>query len=350
MDQGNVDNFAEIKPWATFCITTYKRPEHLRNQLQLILKQSFPHFLVVISDNDIEASAEKVVKEINDPRILYQCNGENLGMVKSFNRSLSRATTEYVVMISDDDPVYPEMLETLYDLTLQYPGYGVYYGGNDRLYYKSEMAQLSKARVGKNSQLANLDLGTIRIYSAADFPLAYLQDDFGGGTLWSVGIVKKDIAQKIGGMADYGTPNLADCAYVLLSGSYQGAVFINTSLGSQSIHGDNFTYKDANFKNFSLGANGFYEWVKERLPKNTYDHNLDKKIKDYIARTLVHFFIFTKKNISRTGFANPSFNKCVKETFRVPFMRKWKIKYWIGVYLPFLFPILVSIKTNVLNR
>lgn len=350
MNHESVENFEEIRPWVTFCITTYKRPEHLRKQLQSLLEQSFPYFLIIISDNDIEASAEKVVKEINDQRILYQCNGENLGMVKSFNKSLSKATTEYVVMISDDDPVYPEMLQTLYDLSKHYPGYGIYYGGNDRLYYKAEMAKLSKARVGKNSQLANLDLGTVRLYATTDFPTAYLQDDFGGGTLWSVGIVKKDIAQKIGGMADYGTPNLADCAYIFLSGSQQGAVFLNTSLGAQSIHGDNFTYKDANFKNFSLGANGFSEWVKARLPENVYNNDLEKKINAYIGRTLVSFFIFTKKNIRRTGFTNDSFNNCVKETFQVPFMKKWKIKYWIGVNLPFLFAILVSIKMKLLNR
>jgi glycosyltransferase involved in cell wall biosynthesis len=328
-------------------MSTYKRPEFLHTQLQSLLKQTFSNFLIIISDNDVEASAEKVVKGINDPRILYQCNGENLGMVKSFNKSLSKATTEYVVMITDDDPVYPEMLQTLHDLSVQYPGYGIYFGGNDRVYFKASMARLSKARVGRNSQLANLDLKTVRQFSAVDFPIAYLQDDFGGGTLWSVGVVKREIALKINGLPDYGSPNMADCAYILLSGSEEGAVFINISLGSQSIHEDNFSYKDANFKGFSAGASGFYEWVKKRLPQKIYTDYLDKKLKDFTARTLVHYFIFTRKNIRRSGYKNDSFNKCVKDTFRVPFMKKWKIKYWSAIYLPFLFPLLVSIKTKL---
>jgi glycosyltransferase involved in cell wall biosynthesis len=341
MDGINVD-----KAWVTFCMTTYKRPQFLRNQLRSLQQQTFTNFKVIISDNDTAASGDAVVKEINDPRISYSCNEENLGMVKSFNKSLARADTEYIVMITDDDPVYPEMLQTLYDLSLEYPGYGMYYGGCDRTYSVAKMAQVSKAKVGTNSQLANLDLNTVRCFSAIDFPLAYLHADFGGGIFWSVGIVKTEIALKIGSMPDYGTPNMADCGFIFLSGSEQGAVFINVSLGYQFIHEDNYSYNNTNFKDFSKGVNGFYEWIKIRLPQNVYNNYLDKKIKDFVARLLVSFFIFVKKNIQQTGNKNDSFEKCVTEAFNIPFMRKWKIKYWIGVYLPFLFPLLVSIKTK----
>src|SRR5664279_265888 len=103
------------KPWVSFCMTTYKRPEFLRNQLLSLQKQTFSNFKVIISDNDREASGESIVREINDPRIIYACNEVNLGMVKSFNRSLAKADTEYVVMSTDDDPVYPQMLQTLND-------------------------------------------------------------------------------------------------------------------------------------------------------------------------------------------------------------------------------------------
>src|SRR2546422_6918663 len=44
---------------------------------------------------------------------------------KSFNKSLERSSGEFIVMITDDDPVYPEMLQTLYDLSVNYPGYGL---------------------------------------------------------------------------------------------------------------------------------------------------------------------------------------------------------------------------------
>lgn len=339
----------ENKPWVSFCMTTYKRPEFLRNQLLSLLKQTFTNFQVIIHDNDTEASGKPIIKEINDPRIIYSCNEVNLGMVKSFNRSLAKADTEYVVMITDDDPVYPEMLQTLYNLSITYPGYGMYYGGNDRFYSNTEVAKIYKSKVGITSQLAYFNLGTVRKFSASDFPLAYLQEDFGGGTLWSTGIVKKEIALAIGGIPDYGTPNMIDCAFVFSAGSQQGAVFINLSLGYQAIHEDNYSFKDSNFTNFSKGATGFYEWVKVRLPQDVYNDNLDKKIKNFVGRMLVSFFIFVKKNTRKTGLNNESFNNCLKETFQIPFMRKWKFKYWIAIYLPFLFPMLISIKKRLFN-
>ena len=56
---------------------------------------------------------ELFVEVINDVRFKYFNNEKNLGMKKSFNRSLDRSSGEYIVMIADDDPVYPDMLESI---------------------------------------------------------------------------------------------------------------------------------------------------------------------------------------------------------------------------------------------
>src|SRR3954464_3061098 len=88
------------QPWVTFCMTTYKRREFLREQINELLKQTFTDFAIIIHDNDTTASGKPVVESINDPRVQYFTNEENLGMVKSFNRSLAHATSPYVVMIT----------------------------------------------------------------------------------------------------------------------------------------------------------------------------------------------------------------------------------------------------------
>ena len=334
----------EQTPWATFCISTYKRPQYLSDQLNSILKQTFRNFSIIICDNDVEGSGEFVVTNIGDPRIIYHRNEENLGMVKSFNRCLGFAKSEFVIFVTDDDPVYPDMLEVLNDLTIKYPGKGIYFGGNDRSYVNAEMAKASNERVGVNSQLAYLNINTIRQFTGDEFLISYLNNEFGRGILWSAGIVKREIALEIGGMADYGTPNMADCAYVLLSGSRNGAVFINKSLACQAIHEDNFSFKTTNFSSFSKGVDGFYEWIKNYMPKERWNESIDKMVKDYTARVLVAFFIFTKRNFLQTKVVNPSFEECVSQSFNVSFMKKWKFKYWIGVKFPNIFSYLVSIK------
>src|SRR5215211_6743700 len=95
------------RPWVSFCMSTYMRPTFLEKQIATILKQSFTNFEIVISDNDPNSSVETILERFEDSRIRYQLNETNLGMVKSFNRSLARARGEFIVMITDDDPIYP---------------------------------------------------------------------------------------------------------------------------------------------------------------------------------------------------------------------------------------------------
>jgi glycosyltransferase involved in cell wall biosynthesis len=262
-------------PWVSFCMTTFKRPRFLKEQLQTILKQTFQDFAIIVSDNDTEGSGESVVKEINDPRISYYRNEENLGMVKSFNRSLAKARSEYVVMITDDDPVYPDMLKTLRELTLEYPGYGMYMGGCDIVCHNPTVAKSSRLKVGTNSCLADLPIGTIRTYTGEEFPFAYFKGEIGGHLLWSTGIVKREIAMAIDGMPDFGAPYNTDFGYIVLSGAQFGAVLINTSLGCQVVHGANYGFTESQFDRLYTTPNAFYKWVTERLPSKFDYSGLD---------------------------------------------------------------------------
>ena len=158
------------KPWVSFCMSTYKRPVFLKHTLQSILAQTFSDFEVIVSDNDPERSAEIVVKTINDPRVLYFSNTDNLGMIKSFNKSIERSHADFIVMITDDDPVYPDLLETFYQLTKEFPGYGMYLGGCDWFCTHPDVAKLYKLKIGTNSCLSNEhELNYTRAFSSAEF-------------------------------------------------------------------------------------------------------------------------------------------------------------------------------------
>ena len=331
-------------PWVTFCMTTYKRPDFLKKQLQSILKQTFTKFAVIISDNDAEGSAKRVVEEINDPRISYYINEMNLGMVKSFNMSLKRATSEYVVMITDDDPVYPDMLQTLYDLSVQYPGYGMYYGGCDIVCYNPVVARTSRLRVGTNSCLADLPIGTIRTYTGEQFPFAYFKGEIGGHILWSTGIVKREIAMAIEGMPDFGAPYNTDFGYIVLSGSHQGAVLINTSLGAQVVHGTNYGFTESEYEKLYVTPQGFYKWVLDRLPKQHNYSGLNKYIEVFIARWVVEYAVSIHKMFRLQGGDKSNFNKYVNEVFKISFLRKWRFKYLFAVNFPRLFETAVAMK------
>src|SRR5439155_14160305 len=109
----NVAESIRPAPRVSFCMTTRRRPEFLLQTLESLQRQTFADFEAIVSDNDPAGSGRAVVEGLKDARFRYYCNGEDLGMNASFNRSLSRAQGEFVVMITDDDPVYPDMVETL---------------------------------------------------------------------------------------------------------------------------------------------------------------------------------------------------------------------------------------------
>src|SRR5687768_8915486 len=113
-----------MQPFVSFCFTTYRRQDYLKKTLESIRQQTVGDYEVIVSDNDPEASGKNVVESFNDSRFRYYTNEKNLGMKKSFNRSLEKSKGEFIVMIADDDPVYPDMLETLIQLKNNHPGYG----------------------------------------------------------------------------------------------------------------------------------------------------------------------------------------------------------------------------------
>lgn len=337
----------ENKPWVTFCMTTYKRPEFLRDQLLSLQKQTFAHFKVIISDNDASASGAAIVDEINDPRISYASNETNLGMVKSFNRSLSRADTDYVVMITDDDPVYPDMLQTLYDLSIKYPGYGMYYGGCDIKCLNPDVARSSRLKVGTNSCLANLPIDTIRTYKGPEFPLAYFKGDIGGHILWSTGVVKRDIALAIGGMPDFGAPYNTDFGYIVLSGAREGVVLVNTSLGCQVVHGQNYGYTEADFEKFYITPDAFYNSIVTHIPAGVDFKALKAPLETFIARWVVEYAVSIKKFLADKKISSADFDAVAKKIFAIPYLRKWKMKYIIALRFPKLFDFLLQIKKSL---
>jgi glycosyltransferase involved in cell wall biosynthesis len=336
--------------WVTFCMTTFKRPDFLRTQLKTLQKQTFSAWRAVVSDNDPEGSAAEIVEEIADPRISYYVNEANLGMVKSFNRSLSKADTEWVVMITDDDPVYPEMLETLYGLTQQYPGFGMYIGGCDIFCETPLVALSSRLKVGTNSCLANLPIGTIRTYTGQEFPFAYFKGDIGGHLLWSNGIVKREIALGIEGMPDFGAPYNTDFGYTALSGAYKGALLLNTSLGRQVVHGANYGFTESDFEKFYITPEKFIEWIRDHLPAGSNYEGLRPYLETFTARWTVEYAVSIKKFMREKRIRNEGFENVTDRIFRIPFLRKWKWKYRLMVHFPTLFKLLIALKTKLYNQ
>lgn len=106
-------------PVPKFCIAipTYKRADLLRFALDSALcQEGFTDYEVLVVDNNPEHGdeTEQLMAEYKDNgRVAYYKNAANLGMTGNWNKLYLLARTEWVVMLHDDDMLYPDFMRTM---------------------------------------------------------------------------------------------------------------------------------------------------------------------------------------------------------------------------------------------
>jgi glycosyltransferase involved in cell wall biosynthesis len=294
---------SEMDNWVSFCISTYKRPSFLQEQITLLLGQTNSFFEIVISDNDPDGSARVVTESFNDKRIRYFQNEENIGMIKSFNKSMERATTDYVVMVTDDDPVEKDFLSFFYPLIQQYPDCSLYGGFNRAGKLPSQIEKITKE----------------------DFLREMLDPDRTTSILWSSCILRKRDAMAVGRIPDFGSPHLADHALLALTGSRNGAVVVNKMYSNVTFHEGNFS--KFNFDYYVKGCKGFYTTM------SSLDNEIFARNKPVIIKHLDKWFISNIFNLKNYYLARQNkdmlaqIDACAREIISFPFMKKSAVKY-----------------------
>ncbi|HEX2535569.1 MAG TPA: glycosyltransferase family A protein [Chitinophagaceae bacterium] len=334
------------QPLVSFCFTTYKRHDHLVQTLESVRIQSYPHFEVIVSDNDPEESGRSVVEGVGDARFRYFPNGENLGMKKSFNRSLERATGTFVVMIADDDPVYPDMLQTLVTLAERHPGYGMYLGGSNYFFTHPSIASLCGTRVGMNSCLADEPIDLVRVYNPSQFLKDFFALKIFPAFLWSCGMVRREVVISKGGIPDYGTPFLGDYAFLSTMASHSGCVVINRALGHQTVHLQNFGRSQN--EQLRLVAVNFIDYVSEKIRHVEEYPVIEPLMHKFVAGWLVTHLSFLRNYYDRFDPKElPHFSAFEQEVFDLPLMKPYKVKYWLKSKAPAVHDTLLAIKNKI---
>jgi glycosyltransferase involved in cell wall biosynthesis len=326
-------------PLVSFCLATYNRPERLRNVLASIYAQTISNYEVIVSDNDPEQSSRGVVESMGDVRFKYFSNSVNVGMVKNFNVALNHAGGQYVLMITDDDPIYPYMLSTLVTLAADYPGYGAYYGACDVALENSEVASAYATEEGLISFLAPVAHKAVRVYRSPQFLSAFFKRSIFPYMLWSTGMVRRDIAVQIGGMPDYGSPFLTDFTYLALAGEEAGFVAINESLGYQAVHGQNSGF--TNPHSLHVALHGSHGLLTERLSKRRDWDALRPDMEAYLGVYIVGHIVAMRRHFKRTGDAQQrrEYESLKRSLFEIGYIRKLSYRYHLSnlmAAVPFL--------------
>ncbi len=92
-------------------IPTYNRSEKLKRAVKSVLNQTYPHFELIIVDDNSTDDTKEVVNEFQDHRIRYHRNEKNLGGGGSRNKGIELSRNEFIAFLDDDDEWLPTKLE-----------------------------------------------------------------------------------------------------------------------------------------------------------------------------------------------------------------------------------------------
>ena len=103
-------------PKVSVILTTYNRPEFLKQAVNSVFEQTLKDWqLVIIDDASTDPTVSKILKEAEeDPRVICFRNAENINnLSKLWNSGLDFARGEYICFLDDDNMKKPEFCRVL---------------------------------------------------------------------------------------------------------------------------------------------------------------------------------------------------------------------------------------------
>ena len=100
------------QPAFSICIPNYNYANYVGETIQSVLDQTCQDFEIIVADNASTDGSVAVVENIRDDRIRLVLNQYNIGFAPNLQRASESARGKYMLMLSSDDRMRPDALET----------------------------------------------------------------------------------------------------------------------------------------------------------------------------------------------------------------------------------------------
>ena len=104
---------------------TFEREDLIGDALRSALDQTFEDFVILVGDNSESDATEELIKQMDDPRIVYHRHRPGIGPQNNWLDLVRRAETPLVATLHDDDLWAPNYLETVVPKMLADPSIGM---------------------------------------------------------------------------------------------------------------------------------------------------------------------------------------------------------------------------------
>ena len=112
-----INNWGKTIPTFCFVIPTYRRADLLKYALDSIKAiENAPRYEILVVDDNPERNDETerlMISHYNQPNIAYYKNSKNLRQEGNWNKLFSLARSEWLIMLHDDDMLYPDFFKYL---------------------------------------------------------------------------------------------------------------------------------------------------------------------------------------------------------------------------------------------
>lgn len=215
------------QPEITIMMPTFNHAQYIREAIESVINQTYPHWELIIVDDGSTDDTEKVVNSFSDTRIRYLKNLQNIGISKSRNRAIRFAKGKYIGHLDSDDLLIESALEKCKNI----------FDSNNKI----KMVYTNFEHVNKDN---NQRLG---IHNGVTF----IKKNLHNNPIWShFGIYEKNAALSVGGFDE----NLTTCE--------DGHLYLKLGEKFELFHLDEILYKrrihDSNvmFNILKDGCNG----------------------------------------------------------------------------------------------
>ena len=260
-------------PFFSIGVTTYNRPELLRQTLRSIIRQTFTDFEVIVGNDYIPEPLSAESLGIEDSRIRFENYSRNLGEERNMNTLLAMSRARYFIWQCDDDLFSPNFLEEVFS-TLTRFNYPSCVFSSYAMVYGTTYPDMPKIipRQGK-------------VYSGRQFLSMYWS-----GRLKAIGcngVYQRDYLLGIGGvkcLADFHRPLYSE--YLLLNqvGLQNKVAYIDEPLALYRVHEDAWGCKTNDLL--------LYRQASENLIQESITIFLDSELRNDFHQNISHLLNF----------------------------------------------------------
>jgi len=219
-----------LKPLFSIGVPTYNRKDLLKQTLLSILEQSFADFEVIVGNDfpDETISAESL--GIDDRRVRFINNKQNLGELENMNSLLSMAEGRYFTWQFDDDPCAPTFLSEVHSVLTEFGYPSAVFTGYTGI-YGTDIHQFKKNYDARHW-----------LYSGRDFLRAYLSGSL--KAMGCCGFYNTDYLRNIGGVQRLTNGPMAlysEFLIVIRSGLLSEVAYVDAPLVTTRVHEQSWT-------------------------------------------------------------------------------------------------------------